>query len=35
MHLVDENTAGQRYSRSIAAAGGAVTMVNDGSGCPD
>lgn len=30
-----KNTAGQCYSRSIAAVGGAVTAVDDGTGCPD
>jgi hypothetical protein len=30
-----QNTSGQCYSRSITAASGAVTAVNDGAGCPD
>jgi hypothetical protein len=30
-----KNTAGQCYSRSISAAGGAVTAVDDGTGCTD
>ena len=30
-----ENTTGQCYSRSITATAGAVTAVNDGTGCPD